>query len=357
VDTTLRDRLAVDGASWDPETGRPIDFGDSARELDAALSTCALAERSDLGRSLATGPDILDLLHRLTTADLGSLAPSDGKPAVLTTPKGRIVQRLFVHRLDTGTGVLMVSGPGGAERVRSHLDRYTFREELGLGDAASAWTHLTVLGPRARDAVAGAGLPTPDAWGSAPCRVEGVDLHVVGHDGLSEKGLSVLVPGPGAVEVWSRLATSVSQVGGGPVGDRALEGWRVLRGLPENGTELTEDHNPLEAGLWDAVSFSKGCYIGQEVVARLNTYDKVTRDLRGLVFSGELEPPARGTPLFAGSRRVGEVTSALVPPGRRTTVALGYVRREHSGAGTELVVGEDGAFRASVVELPFAELS
>jgi folate-binding protein YgfZ len=355
VDATLRNRLAVDGAAWDPETGRPIDFGDSAGELEAALSTCALAERSDLGRSLATGPDILDLLHRLTTADLASLAPSHGKPAVLTTPKGRIVQRLFVHHLDTDAGVLMVSGPGGAERVRSHLDRYTFREEIGLADVASAWTHLAVLGPRARDAVEGAGLPTPDAWGSAPCCIEGVESHVLGHDGLSEKGLSVVVPGSGAAEVWSRLAKSVSQVGGGPVGDRALEGWRVLRGLPENGTELTEDHNPLEAGLWDAVSFSKGCYVGQEVVARLNTYDKVTRDLRGLVFSGEVEPPVRGTPLFAGSRRVGEITSAVLPPGRPGVVALGFVKREHSDPGTELDVGPESGVRTTVVELPFEE--
>jgi folate-binding protein YgfZ len=356
VDATLRERLAVDGASWDPETGRPVDFGDSTRELDSALSTCALAERSDLGRSLAGGPDILDLLHRLTTADLASLAPSHGKPAVLTTPKGRIARRLFVHRLDAGVGVLMVSGPGGAQRVISHLERYTFRENIGLEDISSTWSHLTVLGPRARDAVAGAGLPTPDAWGSAACSLEGLDLHVLGHDGLSEYGLSVVVAGPGAAAVWGRLAKSVSRVGGGPIGDAALEGWRVLRGLPENGTELTEDRNPLEAGLWDAVSFTKGCYVGQEVVARLNTYDKVTRDLRGLVLSGQLDPPALGTPLFAGSRRVGEVTSALVPPGRRGAVALGFVRREHSGAGTELVVGEDGAFRASVVELPFVEL-
>jgi folate-binding protein YgfZ len=356
VNAALRDRLSLDGASWDPKSGRPIDFGEPVRELEAALSACALAERSDLGRSLATGPDILDLLHRLTTADLASLAELRGKPAVMTTPKGRIVQRLFVHRLGGGAGVLLVSGPGGAERVRSHLESYTFREDTGLTDVTETWSCLALLGPKARDAVAAAGLPTPDAYVSARGSLEGVELQVLGHDGLSELGLSIVVPGPGAPVVWGHLVEAISRTGGRPAGYRAVAAWRVLRGLPENGTELTENHNPLEAGLWDAVSFSKGCYVGQEVVARLNTYDKVTRDLRGLVLTAEGGPPEPRTPLFAGTRRVGEVTSALIPPGRSSTAALGYVRREHSTAGTELTVGEDGGLRASVVELPFDEV-
>jgi folate-binding protein YgfZ len=140
-----------------------------------------------------------------------------------------------------------------------------------------------------------------------------------------------------------------------PAGDRAVEAWRILRGLPDNGSELTEERNPLEAGLWDAVSFSKGCYVGQEVVARLNTYDKVTRDLRGLTFPEGVEPPERGAPLLAGPRRVGEITSALRPPGRPGAVALGFVKREHSDPGTRLDAGGDGGVRATVVELPFEQ--
>jgi folate-binding protein YgfZ len=355
VDAALRDRLTADGASWDPESGRPTDFGDPAGELDAALSTCALAERSDLGRLVATGPDILVLLQRLTTADLASLGDAQGKPAVLTTPKGRIVQRLLVHRLSGGAGVLMVSGPGGAERVRAHLERYTFREDTGLTDVTADRAYLALLGPRARDVLSSAGLPVPDAYASACGRLEGVELYVVGHDGLSELGFSITPPATGGRQIWGRLAEVVSGIGGRPVGDRAVEAWRVLRGLPENGAELTEDHNPLEAGLWDAVSFSKGCYVGQEVVARLNTYDKVTRDLRGLVFPEDVEPPGRGAPLLAGPRRVGEITTALLPPGRNAAVGLGFVRREHSDPGTKLEVGAEGGVRATVVDLPFEE--
>jgi folate-binding protein YgfZ len=356
VDRALEDRLASAGATLDPTSGRPIDYSDPAGELEAAETACALALRSGVGLTLATGPDVLDLLHRLTTADLAGLAEGEGKPAVITTAKGRIVQRVFVHHLGGGAGVLLVSGPGGGDKVRSHLERFTFQEQTGLSDVTGLWTPLAVLGPRAREAVSAARLPAPEAYRSATATLGEVEVHVLGQDGFSERGISVVVPGSDAAEVWGRLAEAVRNAGGRPAGDRAVEAWRVLQGLPENGAELTEEHNPLEAGLWDAVSFSKGCYVGQEVVARLKTYDKVSRDLRLLSFGEGVKPPEPGTPLYAGTRRVGEITTAMIPPGRSAVTALAFVKREHSGPGTSLGVGEDRRVNASVVELPFEGL-
>ena len=349
MNAALRDALSRDGAKFGEGARRPVHFGDPTAELGHALEHCAVADRSDSGRVVATGPDILDLLQRLSTGDVASLGPGGGRPTVLTTAKGRIVQRLFVQHLGPD-GVLLIGGPGSAPTVRAYLEKFVFSEELGLSDIGETWSHLVVVGPRARDAVADAGLVVPEEYATVRAEIDGGTVFVLGHDGLSKSAVSIVVPGDGADRMWHRLGASVAAMGGSRAGDLAMEARRVLVGLPENGAELDEDHNPLEAGLWDAVSFDKGCYVGQEVVARLRTYDKVSSDLRGFSFDEASEVPAPNTAVLAGTRTVGEITSALLPPGHSSPVALGYVKRDHSVPGTELAVGE---LRATVVELPF----
>ena len=344
MDAGLRKALTRDGATFGEGARSPAHFGDPVAELGHALGSCAVADRSDTARIVATGPDLLDLLQRLSTGDVASLRENGGCPTVLTTAKGRIVQRLFVQHLGPD-GVLLLGGPGSTATVRAHLERFVFSEQLDLTDVDEAWSFLAVVGPRAKDAVRDAGLAVPDEYGTLRGELDGVGVFVLGHDGLSKSGVSIVVPGSGADRVWRRLREHIAAAG-----DVAMEARRVLRGLPENGSELNEGHNPLEAGLWDAVSFDKGCYVGQEVVARLRTYDKVSSDLRGFLFPTGAPVPVRGTALRAGSRSVGGITSALVPPGRDSPVALGYVKREHSAPGTELTAGE---LRATVVELPF----
>jgi folate-binding protein YgfZ len=229
-----------------------------------------------------------------------------------------------------------------------------FSENLGLSEIGERWSHLVVVGPLARAAVANAGLAAPEDYATARAELDGNTVFVLGHDGLSKSGVSIIVPGNGAERVWKKLRVSVLAAGGSLSGDLAMEARRVLLGLPENGAELDESHNPLEAGLWDAVSFDKGCYVGQEVVARLRTYDKVSSDLRGFSFAETSEVPVPKTSVRAGSRTVGEITSALLPPGRPSPIALGYVKREHAAPGTQLEVGE---LCATVVELPFSNPS
>jgi folate-binding protein YgfZ len=353
VTPALGEALRRSGAVIDPASSRPFHFGDAGGELRAAVEACALAERSDLGRVRATGADVLDLLHRLSTKAVRDLVPGTGSSTVLTTSKGRIVERLFVHRLGP-EGVLLVTGPGGASGAIAHLDRYTFSEQTGLEDVTGSWCQLALVGPRAAQALRAAGISVPPPAGSASDEAAGIALHVLGEDGDSVAGFSVVTDARHAARLWTLLEDAVARAGGGPAGELALEAWRVLRGLGRRGRELTEEHNPLEAGLWDAVDFDKGCYVGQEVVARLRTYDKVARAVKGFVLPPGAEVPSPGTPIFDGSRRVGEVTSALVPPGRLCPVVLGYVKRDAAEAGTELRLGEAAtAPLATVRDLPF----
>jgi len=320
-------------------------------DLEAALNHCALVDRRAVGRLLGTGPDLLALLHRLSTADLAGLAPGQGTQTTLLTAKGRIVERLFVHHLGD-LGVLLLTGPRGCEAARRHLDRFTVTERTGLSDAGDRWVQWAVTGPAARAALAGAGCPVPEGFGAVPATLADRGIRVLGGDGLSAAGATVLADAADGGAVGSALIDMVTAAGGRPVGTTAWNCRRVLLGLPESGSELNEDHNPLEAGLWDAVSFAKGCYVGQEVVARLNTYDKVSRALRGFTFAAGTPVPSPGSALYREALPVGEITSAILPPGASAPVALGFVKRRSVDAGMQLRVGDTGVW-CEVVELPF----
>jgi folate-binding protein YgfZ len=353
MDHSLRDILLRSGATLDGTSHQPLHFGDREAELRAALECCAIVDRSDLARVLATGPDALDLLHRLSTGDVKNLEAGQGRPTVVTTAKGRIVERLFVHRLGD-RGVLLVGGPGGSQKIIEHLDRFTFAEQTGLTDVTIEWCQLALSGPRAAEALEAGGFERPEPYESVEIDFEGGSALVVGEDGLSGDGYSMLVPRQMAGSMWQSLNLACSKCGGRPVGSLAAESWRILRGLPVAGHELTEDYNPLEAGLGEAVSFDKGCYVGQEVVARLNTYDKVSRSLVGLILAEGSEAPPPHAPLFFREHEVGRVTSSAIPPGWPNPIALAYLKRKIAEPGIELNVGaSEGELVATMTRLPF----
>ena len=137
----------------DGATSMPLHFGDAASEMEAALRCCVLVDRTPFARILAHGPDLLNLLQRLSTADLSNLGPNQGKATVVTSAKGRIVERLFVQHL-APTGVLLCGGPGGPQRLLDHLARYTFAEDTGLEDLGTLTTQLALTGPGAAEALA-----------------------------------------------------------------------------------------------------------------------------------------------------------------------------------------------------------
>jgi len=317
--------------------------------LDAAESACAVADRSDLGRLIGTGPDLLGLLHRLSTGDVKNLRPGEGRETVVTNAKGRIVERLFVHHLGED-GVLLVGGPDGAPRSLAHFAKFTFAENTGLSDVTAATFAFALLGPRWANAARALGIPDLPPYGTSPCTLAGLRVHAARTNGFDADGVLVIGPRDGAGPVRSALVAAAASEGGGEIEAEALESWRILRGLPAPGHELTEEHNPLEAGLREAVSFTKGCYVGQEVVARLNTYGKVARSLVRLDLPPGAPVPATGAIVRKGGREIGAVTSAIRPPGRSAPVALAYLKsREMSADAAPLAVDDAGTLRPVTV--------
>ena len=333
----------------------PSVYSSVAEEYEAATQAAALLDRSYIGRLKVTGADGLDLLNRLTTNNLEELVVTgQGMPTVLTSNKGRILDLFYVLRRDDH--LLVLCGPEGRQKAVDWIDFYTFTEDVSIQDVTEDTAMLAIMGPQARDlleTLAGREAAALTPHGSTRTTIDSIDALVIRTDFTGLPCYEVVADVSHAEQLWRRLMKAGEDFGARPMGMDALELVRVERGVPEYGREMTEDHNPLEANLLGFISFSKGCYVGQEVVARLDTYDKVQNHLVGLSWrSQDGETDYEG--LFLEDKKVGEVTSAVTRPGTNTVIGLGYVKKAHAKAGVRLSLGRDhGAIEAVVEELPF----
>ena len=302
-------------------------------EYEALARGVGVVDRSDVGRLVLRGEDAVDLLERLSTNALTELAVGEGAATVLTTNKGRILDLLLVLRRESD--LLALTGASNQGRVAEWVDFYTFVEDVSVEDVTPTTAMLGVVGPRAPavvEAATGVAASELALYGSRTGNVEGAEALVVRSDPGGEPGYDVVVPVDARQQVFDvLLSEDAVQVGRG-----ALDLVRIERGVPAFGHELTEAFNPLEAGLIDIISFTKGCYVGQEVVARLNTYDKVQKRLMRMRWDGGARPEP-GTKLVLDGKQVGVVTSAAGWPDGGG-VGLGYVRRAHASPGVVLPV-------------------
>ena len=303
----------------------------------AAAQGAALLDASGRGRILFTGPDHLDFLHRMSTNGIAGSAVGRGLETVFCDSRGRIVQVADLSRTAEEETTAFVED---APALLAWLERYRFSERMEWADITAATGQIELFGPASAEASRSAldAAPGESAATFPPGgRLWGIQRRMGGPTALRLWG-----PRPEIEECRRRLlAAEAAEL------DSAT--WEILRvewGLPAAGRELTLDHNPWEAGLGDAVHMEKGCYIGQEVVARLDTYQKVKQHLVGLRPDREIRP---GALVEARGRPAGLVTSSVSSP-RLGPLALAYVRTPHSRPGTLLSVG--GA-AVEVSALPF----
>ena len=345
----LRDAQVKAGAAFERGEGSlalPAHFGDAAREYTAAREASALLDRSAFGRLRVTGADALDLLNRLSTNKLIDLQPGHGAGTVLTTNKGRILDLLVVANF--GEELLVITSPGTQDRVIEWIDLYTFGEDITVEDVTQSASLLSVVGPQAADAL-GETVAGLEPFDSTDVELGGRPLKVVRTDALGVPGYDVVAPAEHAASVWLDLADR----GAVPIGELAAEAVRVEQGVPRYGREMGEDYNPLEAGLLPFISFDKGCYIGQEVVVRLNTYRKVQKRLMGIALDGD--SPESDALVEAEGAQVGFLTSVVDSPALGRPLALAYVRRAHAEAGVAVEVRSGNRAVAGVtLELPLS---
>jgi folate-binding protein YgfZ len=309
-------------------------------EIDAQYrqlrEECGLLDRSDRGKLIVSGAEAAEFLQGQLTNEIEALEPGDGCYAALLDRKGHLQADMRVLRL-ADDEIWLDTEPEALAATRRHLETYKIGREVEVEDVGEARALLSLIGP-----ATGAVAATP-ALGRDECEaatVFGVDCVAVGTDA----GIDLIVAAGDA----DRLRRALLEAGAAEVAAEAAEILRIESGRPRLGLDMSGEHMPAEAGIVaDSVSFTKGCYIGQEPVARLHHRGRPNRHLRGLRLSAPVEP---GAELRLDEKLVGTVGSSCVSPALGP-IALAIIRRE-AEPGTELTAGEDGVM-AEVVDLPF----
>lgn len=320
-----------------------------AQECDAAYTGLAVADLSRYGKIRMVGKDGTDLLNRLTSNETLKLAPGHFTTTVLTSNKGRIVEHLTVYTTDENE-ITLLCGPGNAQKVIDYIDKFVFGEDVQMTDATSELALFHVLGKDASSVIT---KLTNNPALFAERLLLSVDIG--GAHAFVSQAPEIASASSAFVMCNAADAAQVQRaIGGAPISAEAYEVLRVEAGVPMHDKELTEEHNPWEARLNKSIDLHKGCYVGQEVIARLNTYEKVARLMVGLEFpAGAL--PAAGAKLYADGNEVGNVTSAVFSPRLNKNIGLGYVRMKWTSAGTKLDVGAPGSAQTvAVADLPFS---
>lgn len=317
----------------------------------AARESVAVMDRSHWGRVQMAGEDRIDFLHRMSTNEVRDLVPGRGRQTVLTSDIGRTVAVVTAYAFPDY--LLLVTEPGGAERLIGHLGRYVFfRDRVEFVNATDETGMLWLCGPRAVEFVEGLverAIADLEAGTFIEAELDGATTVVVRTRELGLDGVTLIVDHVAAEPLLQRLLDAGVQLMDASVYDVL----RVEAGRPIYGRELSEEFNPLEAGLKPMISFTKGCYIGQEVVARLDTYDKVKQQLVGVRL--ERLPVAEDRPaLISDDDAVGFLTSWVQSPAYGP-IALGYVLSRFLEPNmTVKVVDSHQLIPGQIVDLPFS---
>jgi tRNA-modifying protein YgfZ len=314
--------------------------GSVAVELDAQYrqlrEECGLLDRSARGKLILNGPEAAEYLQGQLTNDVEALAPGEGQYAALLDRKGHMQADMRVLRI-AAEEIWIDTEQEALAAAKRHLEMYKIGREVTIADLTAERAILSLIGPRSVEIAGTAALPE---HASEAAKIGGVEGLAVG----TADGIDLIAKAGDAAE----LREALTGAGAAEVGAEAAEVLRVEAGTPRFGAEMSSETMPAEASIVErAVSFTKGCYIGQEPVARLHYKGRPNRRLRGLELSA---PTAPGTSLRLGEKEVGRIGSACLSPARGP-IALAIVRRE-AEPGAELAVGEDGV-TARVIDLPF----
>ena len=325
-----------------------VSFGDAAGEYQALRERAALVDLPWLDRLTVTGSDRVDFLQGMLSNDVKKLTVGTGCPALLLSEQGKTIADMIVLASEDAFALYGVASSLVA--ARAGLERFIVADDVEIVPAGGAERTFALLGPDAPAVVARLGAVVPAApYDHVRADMGGAAVHLVRVPTPGVGGFLCRVSTDTAAAWWERCLDLVGAV---PAGNEAFEVLRIESGVPWHGRDVTADTLALEAPYEAAISFRKGCYLGQEVMERVTARGHVNRKLVGLEITGDVVPAA-GTRLHAGARDVGWVTSAARSWRLGGVIALAYVRREQLEPGTTLVVGDAPGVPSTVRALPF----
>ncbi|MDA7915704.1 hypothetical protein N9B94_00545 [Verrucomicrobia bacterium] len=314
-----------------------------------------IIDLSTRSRICVIGEDRTRFLHGQVTNDIKGLPTWSGSYAALVNGKGKFETDLHVIVLENE--LLLDFEPDLTEQIIKRLDTYVIADDVEMVDVAPHYGLFHIAGPLALKSVQGVFNNCFDNANDSTVLKTNFDegeVYLYQHQRFGIPGVDVFAPDAQKEAIYSALCKACADSGGGKVQDTAFNAHRIESGVPRFGIDMDSSNLAPEAGITDrAISYAKGCYIGQEVIARIRTYGKVTKALRGLVLTGEGLPPSKSE-IFNEDKKVGYLTSVLDSPKIGSAIALGYVRKECNDIGQSLVVKTpDSSWDATIVELPF----
>ncbi len=319
----------------------------------AVVQGVGFIDRSDRVRLEIHGSDRVKFLHNLTTNDVKRLPIGTGCEAFVTSPQGKTLG--YVTLLACEDRILLRSDPGALEQFLPHLQKYGVFDDVTLLDARERSYEFHLAGPRVEDVlrVREVELPPEGDLAHIVARHEGHSVRVIREAPTGRPGLTFLGAWGDAESIARFLHVDADGLKVADLDAATIEALRIEAGTPVFGRDVTPENLPQEVGRDSrAINFVKGCYLGQETVARLDALGHVNKILKGLIIQGREVPPA-GTELEGNGKKVGAITSAAFSLGWGAPLALGYVRVQHSRPRTELrVLLPEGPVTAVVADLP-----
>jgi folate-binding protein YgfZ len=326
---------------------------ESGAAYERARHRAALIDRSDRGRIVVRGADRASYLQGLFTNDIAALKAGQGCYSAYLTPQGRMIADMLVYEL--GDLILMTLCKDVKDTVLARLDQFVFTEDVTLGDVSDTFAQLSLVGPEAAAMLARAvgGIPEGDLasmieHANMRASYDASPLIITRTTDAGEPGFDVCLDAAAAEAFKARLIEQ-----GAPLLDESVaETLRIEGGVPRFHRDMDEETIPLEAGIESrAISFTKGCYVGQEVIIRVlhRGHGRVARKLVGLRFEGE-RVPDHGVQVASGERGIGTITSSTWSPALQRPIALAYLHRDFVAPETAVVA--DGV-SGQVAALPF----
>lgn len=351
--TALHDHLAARGAVHADDRGLllPRRFADAAAEYAALVHEAALIDLGYRTLVVASGADRTAFLQGMLTNDVARLGPGEACPALLLTIQGRVTADLRV--LVLADRVLLDVDLRAKEALLAALEALIIADDVILAEPDEPTAPLALEGPRAFELLP-EGVRDLEPWAHRMTSVDGIPVRVLRASEVKGPGAILYAPAPAAPALWSALEAA----GARPCGMEALESRRLEVGVPRIGLDMGPSTLSLELPVGEAVSERKGCYLGQEVVARGTARGQVRRTLAPLLFEGDVpsRSPEPGAVVLDGDKEVGRLTTvgrAFGLGGR--PAALAILRREHAEPGRELLVAAgDTGVRARVASWPLA---
>lgn len=327
--STLSDFRTSRGQAFIEISGHqiPVYYTSTAGEFLTAKKA-AIMNRSFAGKLRVFGKDRESLLHRLTTNEMRNLKAGGGVVNIFTNAKGRVVDVLEMFMKEDS--IFMLTTPGRANVVKEWIEKYTFIEDVRCEDVTSQYGLIAFFGEESVKLLRQSfgwevdDLPMQHAR-SLTWEGKNIIVHRTGV--ITPVQFNLIAPVAEMLKLWEYVTTQVT-----PIGYAAYEMLRIHRGQPAVGKEIVEEYNPHEVGLYPFINFEKGCYIGQEVIARLDSYQKVQRQLMGVTLeideASALQAFDTTMPIYSGEQLIGQLTSACFSPERGQGLGLAVVRKQ-----------------------------